>query len=409
VERETVLQEFPTLRQSLLAVFDECELSALFKLRYENGWTTSPAARGRVFHWFAAECLRTMREQDVEEIPVEVAEAILEECLLQRGIPPADRVRVPLRELPLLEMSARKFARDNAFSVRRIIDVERRLEARLSVPDWKSGELYERVLSGQIDALISHPNVDGRHPDEAIILDWKNTWKLPPERDDQEETPATEPGFFQLMFYAWLVFRNYPAVEAVNLREFYVARTRAKTARITRARIDEIERRLRYVVVSFDRAVGSGAPRNLKLPTLERHGSWFPQPGIHCFFCASRARCPVDGMARGDADIKTQHDAEHWAAVRTWAKALQKRVDDRMLKPWAELHGPIPIRSSAGRRVLGYRGIARDVRGNPRKTRWEDYDAGEDEANPPRNEALEEAMRRSLAETRALRGEHHLR
>lgn len=401
IDMDGVVAAFPTIRQSLASLFDECELSALYKMRYENGWTTSPAARGTLFHRFAGECLRTMREQDSMEIPEELAEAILEEVIYQRGIPHSERVRVPIREMPFLEMTARKFARDNSFSIRRILDVERRLEAVLDVPHWETGEVYQRRLTGQIDALIAASVEGGRDPDEAIILDWKNTWRQPQQpRDANSEAAVTEPGYFQLIWYGWLVFKSYPAVQVVSLREFYVARTRARMIRLERSSMEEIERRLRRVISAFDRAVASGSPRRLTIEALKEHGSWMPQPGQHCFYCPARYRCPIPEEARLDLGIRDQADAQRFANIRTWAKALVKGID-AALKPWADIHGPVPINTQKGRRVLGHRSV-----GGGSSTRWDEYDPAEDEALPPRNPDLESAMTRSVQEARAMHKEH---
>jgi hypothetical protein len=392
---EEVLRRFPALRQSLASKFDDCELSALFELRYANGWTSHPAARGTLFHRFAAECLRTMREQDTEGIPVGVALAILEEVCYQRGIPPRDRVRVPLRELPMLEMAARKFAADNHFTVRNIVDVERRLTATLEgVVHWETGEVYSRELTGQIDALIA------RGADEAVVLDWKDTWMLPPEREEDADDPGVSyHGYFQQLFYGWLVLMTYPAVNAVILREFYVRRTKKRAARLTRAELPKVEQRRRYLISAMDRAVQVGVPRKLDLAVLEEHGSWIPSPGKHCHWCPASRYCPIEEAYRGDGGIETEEQAQRMAARRTVAKSIHKHAD-RVLQPWAELHGPIPIRSAKGRRVLGYRVLSNG------STRWEEYTpTGQD--RPPDQDAvspnLAGAMRESVAEARRMR------
>lgn len=393
VDIDEVIRRFPTVRQSLMAKFDDCELSTLFELRYANGWSTHPQARGTMFHRVAAECLRVMREQDQENIPVGVALSILEEMLYQRGVDPRDRVRVPLRELPGLEMAVAKFAKDNSFTVRNIIDVERRITAKLAVPHFETGELVERELTGQLDALIARP------PDEALVLDWKDTWALPPEREEDADDPGVSyHGYFQQFFYAWLVMMNYPAIQAVVLREFYVRRSKSRPARVVRADLPKIEQRLRYLVSAFDRAVASGNPENLRIETLDAHGSWKPSPGKHCHWCAASQRCPISSEARPDAGIETPADAEKWAGIRVHADAVRKRAD-AALKPYAELHGPVPVKRSKGRLVLGFR----KVKGG---TRWGEF-TPEGADRPPTREAynpnLTAAMEESVREARETR------
>jgi hypothetical protein len=392
VDIDEVLRRFPSLRQSLLADFDDCELSAFFRMKYENGWSTHPQAGGTLFHRFAAECLRTMRAQDHESIPLAVAMPILEEVCYQRGVPPEDIVRVPTRDLPLLEMAARKFAKDNSFTVRNIIDVERRLSAVLTY-EGPDGRPVTRTLTGQIDALIARP------PDEAIVLDWKHTWALPPDRPEDADDPGVSyHGYFQQRFYAWLVMMVYPTVMAVTLREFYVRRTKARSARVTRADLPTIEQELRYLVANIDRALMSGEPKKLTLAALDAHGSWKPSPGKHCHWCTKASRCPLDDDYK-DGAVRTPGDASRLAGVRTQAKAIVAHCD-RILKPYVDLHGPIEIKRAKGRLVLGYR----TIKGG--KLRWEEY-TPEGADRPPTKDAyspnLEEAMRSATERARAER------
>lgn len=388
VDLGEALRRFPTVRQSLLAKFDDCELSTLFALRYENGWSTHPQARGTIFHRFAAACLREMREYDSEQIPVGAALTILEETLRQRNVPPEEIVRVPLRELPVLEMAARKFARDNAFSVRSIIDVERRLSATLRYTIPETGEVVERVLTGQLDALIARP------PDEAVVIDWKDTWALPPKREEDADEPGVSyHGFFQQWFYAWLVMRNYPAVNACSLREFYARRTQARTARVVRSDLDRIEQRLAILVEAFDRAVVAGEPRNLRLGTLEEHGSWKPSPGKHCDWCMKSHLCPIDDAYKGDGGIRTMEDAQRMAATRHQAQAVYKALGEK-LKVWTDTNGPVPLKWSKGRRVLGHRPIAN---GKVRFDEWtpEGADRPASHLEPGLEDAMRDATRRA--------------
>lgn len=359
---DEVLGRWPSIRQSAASRFDDCELQALFEMRYAQGYSTHPQAAGQIFHRVAAECLRTMREQDMERISVGIALAILEEALYQRGVPSSERVRVPAREVGLLEMAVRKWSADNAFTVRNIIDVERRLEWDLEgVEHWETGEKYTRRLTGQLDALIARP------PDEAVVLDWKKTWQLPPEREEDAEDPGLSyEGYFQQLFYSVGVMRCYPAVQAVVTREFYVLRTKPRSARLTRQDLPKAEQRLRYLVANYDRALAVGEPRRLHLADLEEHGSWIPSPGKHCGNCAASRLCPIEDMYRDDGGIRTPEQAEKLAAVRTQAKSIHKFAD-RALQVWANVHGPIPIKSSKGRRVLGYRRLTTG------KTRWDEF------------------------------------
>jgi len=109
-------------------------------------------------------------EEQVRRID-DASMAILEEVLEQRNIPPEEIVRCPMREIPNLRMAAAKFAKDNEFTIRNVVDIERRLSATLSYMD-DEGELRERTLTGQLDVLT----VDAGHDRGVIVIDWKDTW-----------------------------------------------------------------------------------------------------------------------------------------------------------------------------------------------------------------------------------------
>lgn len=360
VDLEEVVQRFPTVRQSLLQTFDDCPLSALFQDRYERGWSTHAQARGLMFHRFAAEALREMQRQDSESVPVPVALAILEDIIRQHGVEPRDVIRVPLREIPALRMAVVKFAKDNSFSIRKIVDVERRLAAKITYAREGTGEAVERMLTGQLDVLIAQP------PDEAIVVDWKDTWGLPPERHPDAEDPGVSyHGYFQQRYYGWLVMRSYPSINAVTLREFYPRRTEVREARITRADLDRVEADLAVLVEAFDRAVSHGRPATLSMRDVEA-SHWTPQPGVHCAYCVAPHRCPVEDEASLPKALRTPEQASRWAAARTVGKAVAKRADE-MLRPYVNVHGPIPLRKAKGRRVLGYRTLSTG------KVRWDEW------------------------------------
>jgi hypothetical protein len=350
VSLDEVVRLFPTLRQSRLASFDDCALLALFDILYSNGWSTHPQARGTIFHRFAAETLRTMQRVKSNTIPIGEALEILLEVCRQRDVPPEEIVRVPLREMKDLRMAAIKFAKDNEFSVDQIVDVERRLAATLAYHD-ADGVVRERVLTGQLDALL------GEGSDGAIVIDWKDTWALPPEpRDapvaDQDDLKGISyHGYFQQRFYGWLVMRNFPAIQRVTLREFYARKTKVRKATLHREQLDDVERELALLVEQFDLAIAQGLPpRPLDFETI---GRWRPSPGKHCGFCPKKGDCPIEDEARGVGAIRDVSMAERYAAEMVVAEEI--REDRReACKVYVEAVGPIRVRSSKGRRVLGW-------------------------------------------------------
>lgn len=396
LDLDAVLERVPELRQSLLAKFDDCPLSAYFEMKYGTGWHTHPQAAGVIFHRVAAECLRVMREQDSEVIPQGVALAILEEALEQREIPPEERVRVPLRDVPLLRMTVRKFAKDNEFSVRQIVDIERRLSSVLVYAD-DEGQVRERRVSGQLDVLIADPKDD----EGAIVVDWKNTWARPPRRDDpetDEEKPALSyHGFFQLSFYAWLVMKNYPAVKRVTLREFYPRRTEARKATISRSQLERIEKDLGDLALDFDRTYGSGKPERLRLPEV---APWNPQPGAHCYFCVARRLCPIPREARRGITVQTEREARQAVSELQVTEAIRKGHRGA-LRPFVEENGPVPARHSKGRLVFG---LKDDKHGKPTLRFFVPEGSDRGPQRQPEDRKLEDALRRASESAKGANG-----
>lgn len=393
--REVVEEVAPTVRQSLLSSFDDCHLSALFEMRYGNGWHTHPQARGVIFHRTAAHCLRVMREQGENRIPTGVALELLEEELRQRDLAPGEPiVTVPERELPDLEMAVRQFSKLK-FTIRNLIAVEERITQPLKYVT-ADGERVERWLSGAPDCLIAAP------PDGAVIIDWKATWALPPERDENDEKPGISYyGYFQQRFYAWLVMRAFPSVKKVTLREFYIYRKAPRPATIYRADLERIEEKLAAKVELLDRALMQGDPGAIKGDLR----NWEPSPGKHCAHCLKPGACPIENEARGDGAVTSPAMAERYAAERATAKAV---MDHRTgaLKPWCENHNAVvPLKNSKGRRVIGYRTLSNG------KPRFEEFTPSDSDRGPDPSDvtvkladAMEEGAREAAkAKARARR------
>lgn len=392
ISLDEVIRRWPVLRQSNLSRFDDCELAAYFGMLHEHSLSTAPQARGTIEHRVFAECLREMQRNDSETIPVDVALTVLLEKLRQRGVAPEDRVRVPLREIPDMEMAVKKWAADNSFTIRNLIDVERRLEATIPYRVADTGELIERRITGQLDVFLS------RGDDEAVIVDWKGSWGLPPERDEDAQTPGLSyHGYFQQRVYAVLVMSNFPSIMATVLREFYQRRSKARPARMTRQDLDKAREHLSITVEAFDLALASGAPpKEMTLDSLEKHGHWKPSPGKHCFNCAKARLCPIDDDYK-DGGIRTLEDAEGAAGELQKAESVRKRLKE-WLRVWCDLNGPVRVKHSKGRLVLGHRKIA-----GGKKVRFEMFTPEGADRPPseiaynPNSEAVA-AMKASVAE-----------
>lgn len=392
---DEVVLAWPRLRQSVLSKFDDCPLSAYFEMRWSQGWTTHPAARGTIFHRFAAEALRTMKAQDSEVIPVGSALAILEEVLEQRDIDPVERVRVPLREIPNLRMAAAKFASDNEFTIRNVMDIEQRLDATLTYVD-DDGVQRERLLTGQLDVLVGdnrYINSDGELKG-VVVIDWKDTWGLPPERAEDAEDPGLSyHGFFQQRFYGWLVMKNYPNIDNVVLREFYPRRSQARPAAISRKAMPRIEEDLANIVRELDRCLAAGKPPKLTFPDV---APWNPSPGKHCHYCVAKHRCPIESDAMEAIVVRTPEEAKRAVAELSVAEAIRKGHREA-LRPYVEEHGPQEAKNSKGRYVFGLR---TNSTGKPELKFFVPEGADRAPARIPEDKKLEDALRRSTEAAR---------
>lgn len=348
---------FPQVRQSLLSAFDACALEMHFESSYRRGWSEHHQGRGQLFHRVASRCLNEMRTHGEQTIEVDVALAILDEVLAQddadaecpecgseRILPGLSKfmertcsdcgvmfetafVNVPRRHVADLVWVTKKWAHDNSFDTGHIIDVEKRLRA--SVRYSLRGLAVERVLTGQLDVLMVDP-ADANH---AIVIDWKDTWKLP------GKTTISEEGFFQQRFYAWLVMMVYKSVERVTLREFYVRRSEVREATLWRHDLDQLTAEFAALVRKFDRAFEEQV--------------YVPSPGVHCGWCARPTKCPVPQFMRGEGQVTSERQAKQMAAQLIVAKRAARVAEDAV-KGWVKDHWPIEVKDGKGKRVYGF-------------------------------------------------------
>lgn len=323
------------MRQSLLARFDDCELSAKFDLESPD-FASPPQARGILFHRFAAEALRVMRREREPSIPTEDALAIFYDVLAQRNVPPDDRVSIPLREVATVRTAVIKWAHDNEFDVERIVDIERRLYAVVRYRGADGGE-RTATLSGQLDVLVADP------PDGAIIVDWKVSWGVPPLPRDPEAEPdgkrhLSYGGYFQQRFYALLVLANYPSIQRVQMREFYPLLGAVRAASVNRTDMEHLEQELGALAGRFAEAKATG--------------TWPASPGKHCSFCLRPGDCPIPADSRGHLEGR---DAAEAAAARYVVLTEERKRAMESLKGWVDANGPLPVRSAKGRAALGWR------------------------------------------------------
>lgn len=345
------VERFSALRQSRLASFDRCALSAHFDDEYRADWSGHPQARGTIFHRVAAKCLRAMYEEGEQTIPTDVAVAILNETLRQDDEEAKETglLNLPLEQVRDLRWVVVKWATDNAFDIQNLVDVERRLNATVQYPH-PDGGWCERTLTGALDAIF----VTGEGDSEAVVLDWKDTWDLP------SPTDVGFDGYFQQRFYAWLVFRNYESIQKVTLREFYVRRSEPREAEVYRYDMENLEAEFSALAERFDRAYETN--------------DWPPSPGRHCQFCPRPGKCPIFPGVRGEGMIDSPEKAKQIAREAAVAEAALKQRKSA-LAAWASVHGgtDLEISSHKGRRAWVYRETTRVTR--------------------PDREALEETLR----------------
>lgn len=413
---EEVVARFPTLRQSLLGSFDNCPLSTYFDLMYAHGWSTTPQARGTIFHRTAAEILRTMQAQGSRTIPrAEALQILLEVCHqrwtrddagAQIPMPASEIVRVPMRQMPELRMAVDKFARDNEFSTHKIVAIEKKLSAEISYAD-EHGEVRRRTVTGTLDCLLFDP------PDGAIVIDWKTGFGLPPVPkdaepsgfDDEELKGLSFMGYYQQRMYGWLTMMNFRNINRLTLREFWTYRTKVRKATLRRDQLDTVGQEIAILCSSFDKAVAQGAP-NLKpgpdgMVDIDALGWWKPQPGKHCGFCVRPTSCPIEEEVRVAAGgAVSERTAPAWAARMQVAKRIEKMAREG-LKGLADAGGsPVAVKWAKGRQVIGWY----TLKGGGRRFGFYTPDDSDRGGHADLDAQLAEAMRESTARARAERG-----
>lgn len=358
------------MRQSLLAKFSDCQLSAGFELAlsilhgpdaeglHRSGWTSHRAAGGRIAHEVVARAIREMVARDEERIAPELVMGYLDDAMRQRDRPIAETFALPPAEIVQLRKTLRKWARENVITIGDVYAIEHRIEAELTYT--LDGWTVRRTVSGQLDLLMF--DASGRH---ATVPDWKDTWKLPPqgrEEDEDQDDPGSDDklspeGYFQQRFYALLVFLAFPKVQSVTTREFYLRRSEPREATLWRHELPDLVAEFSAMVERFDRSVHAAfepAPKRRKrrkpLATIAEWGE--PSPGAHCSYCPKAVECPVDPDARRGGSISSPEAAERAAGELLKARAVVKQIGES-LEAWLSYHGPVRVRDAKRDRVFG--------------------------------------------------------
>jgi hypothetical protein len=325
----TALQDFPTVRQSALATFDQCPLTWRFDQLYGH-FSFPAAARGILFHRFFAKCFHEMAAQEEQRLEVDVALAILHEVLRQADVPMDQVVPCPMSEIYDLYWMVKKQASEMTWNIPALIDIEHRLHTTVEYPDPEGG-FVQRQFSGQLDVLFA----EGAAYERAIVVDAKTGWWLPPPSEISKE------GFFQQRAYALLVFTNHPTITSCTLREFYPRYSESREATLYRDQLDDLRLEIAALIERFDRSYEAEM--------------WAPSPGAHCSYCPRPTACPIFPTARRIGRIRSSEEAELVASQVTVAEAAIKQSKEAM-KAWSAAHGAIPIRDAkSSDRVYAHR------------------------------------------------------
>lgn len=329
---------FPKLRQSRLATFDQCALLSRFDEDYRKSWSSHPQGRGQIFHRFAAKALQEMSLQQERIIDEEVALAILRECLTQADVPDEEVVNIPFSQIKDLRWVVVKWAADNEFDIEYLADIEQRIDAEIEY-DTPEGR-QPRIITGALDALFIP------EPDWAVVLDWKDSWALPPPTD------LSAAGYFQQRFYAYLILSRYPKIDRVTLREHYVRYSESREATVFRSQMTDIGEEIAALCERWDRTWERG---KWPLEDGEEPVLFTPSAGAQCSYCPNPIGCPIFPAARVDGAITDDETAKRWAAEQMVAKSAVKQRD-AALKAWGSARGPIPVKHAKDpNRVLGHR------------------------------------------------------
>jgi hypothetical protein len=319
-----------TARQSHLATFIRCPLSARYQLEVEaaGDFHSPEQARGVMAHRCLAEILRRMRADGERRIAIGAALAVAEEVMGQAGLAPAERLVLGPEQKDEVRTMAVGFARSSPWDVKRIVAIERRLFTTLTGPDG-----VDRVFTGQPDAVLAMP------PGGAEILDWKSGWGPPKEARDPEQQHEkrylSERGHYQLDGYGVLVMDNYPAVHRVKLTEHHLMVGDVRDATLERDELVEVRRRLAEDLMNFEHALRDPDAR-------DGEGLWAAIGGRWCQWCSGRMRCPRPAEDRREGAILDLPMAEQYAQDLAKVDAQRAHIIEAA-KAWVDVHGGIPL------------------------------------------------------------------
>lgn len=308
-----------TARQSQLHSVTQCPRREWHAI--QAGWDAirgnvgDSGVLGTLMHAVAAEILRTLRAQDMTEMPqqeaIEIAYAIYAASPI---VLPADEAD-DLIDLTVKFVTKREEGPDGkplprTWRVDRLMTTphgELAIEQRLDVP-IVCQDGVTRVLSCQPDALFAGG------PGTLVIPDYKSgkgTPKTP--KQPQDDVPRdvavgkrylSDRGHFQGDSYSLAALHNYPGAKRALFRELHLPSGQIREAIFTREDMIHVSRQLGIVLMHLE--------RGLTEPDSEwGQKFWQPKPGAHCARqCPVARSCPIPAEQRGVGALETDEMAD---------------------------------------------------------------------------------------------------
>lgn len=330
-------------RQSLIASFDSCPLRAKFSLEDERRTPGPLAARGTLLHRAMHQAVREMQREGERRFSVDQGMELLTDVLSQMGpdVQDGEVVPLPMREMKWCRVIMTKWCEYVDLDPGKIIGVERRLTAPLTLNNGKTVD-----ITGQMDIIFADP------PDGVIVVDWKTGFRRPPtprtgndpgkiDMAEQEGTALTELGWVQFLVYSYLCFSEMDWIQRVIFREVHVLRQEERQARMDALQMERMTDPLRAQVTMLDEAISAGADSS----------RWVPTAGAHCALCPKPWACPVMDFA----ELAPDTEAGRQLIAHQWLVAKEQRASkEEVLKGLVDQYGPIRVRHPEGDRVVGW-------------------------------------------------------
>lgn len=371
------------LRQSLLAAFDRCPLSARFDVEGFRDYSTGPQAFGSVFHEIALRMFVALRDSRDDhdrcerQMSTEEAVNVAREVMADPAMPHLNTAQMHDMISLVCKFCDRKWTPENFMTIGR---EHERLYADIRCPD------------GKVRTLTGLPDLVGvNYPDGVTIVDLKTSFAVPPAPRDRNTVVAcpkcaaprdmkcvngkgtetsshperaklaagvpvqgrqylSERGIFQLDAYSYLLMRNTPAVQWCKLFELFVRKNEVREAILTRDDLEHVEHHLGIELQRLDTALQEGPASKL----------WEPRDGKHCSYCPRPSHCPIDPEERGEYAITDDEMADEYARRYLRSDGLRDGYRKAMAH-WFETTGYAPRAGDMEIRFDGGKGSAFEV------------------------------------------------